>query len=76
MDFTRFHRHHTCNAIAPEGSEVREIPFNRLEQLSRENPASQRHLHKIMSREIVRDQGIMHSFWEHESRGTLAAILD
>ena len=51
--------HHTCDAVAMENSEVCELPFNKLEALSRELPSLQRHLHKIMSREIVRDQGIM-----------------
>lgn len=50
---------HTCDAVALENSEVCELPFNKLEALSRELPSLQRHLHKIMSREIVRDQGIM-----------------
>jgi len=51
--------HHTCDAVALENSEVCELPFNKLEALSRKLPTLQRHLHKIMSREIVRDQGIM-----------------
>ena len=50
---------HTCDAVALENSEVCELPFNKLEVLSRKLPSLQRHLHKIMSREIVRDQGIM-----------------
>ena len=50
---------HTCDAVALEDSEVCEIPFNRLEELSRELPSLQRHLHRILSREIVHDQGIM-----------------
>jgi CRP/FNR family transcriptional regulator len=50
---------HSCDAIALEDSEVCLIPFADLETLSVQIPALQRHLHKIMSREIVRDQGMM-----------------
>jgi CRP/FNR family transcriptional regulator len=50
---------HACHAVALEDSEVCVIPFARLEQLGRELPALQRHLHRLMSREIVRDHGVM-----------------
>ena len=48
-----------CDAVALEDSEVCEMPFNKLEALSRELPSLQRHLHKIMSREIAHDYGVM-----------------
>jgi CRP/FNR family transcriptional regulator len=35
------------------------MDFERIESLSRELDSLQRHLHKVMSREIVRDQGAM-----------------
>lgn len=66
---------HTCDAIALEDSEVCELPFNRLEELSREVPALQRHLHKIMSREIVRDHGIMLLLGSMRAEERLAAFL-
>jgi CRP-like cAMP-binding protein len=50
---------HTCNAIALEDSEVCAIPFSHLEGLSREIHTLQHHFHKVMSREIVRDHGVM-----------------
>jgi len=50
---------YTCDAVALEDSDVCEIPFHRLEDLSRELPSLQRHLHRILSQEIVRDQNIM-----------------
>lgn len=50
---------HTLNAIALEDSEVCVIPFARLEEVSCAMPGLQRQLHKVMSREIVRDQGVM-----------------
>lgn len=66
---------HTCDAIALEDSEVCEIPFARLEELSRELPALQRHLHRILSREIVRDQGIMLLLGSMHAEERLAAFL-
>ncbi len=66
---------HACDAVALEKSEVCELPFDRLEMLSREIPALQRHLHKIMSREIVRDQGIMLLLGSMRAEERLAAFL-
>ncbi|HET7833563.1 MAG TPA: fumarate/nitrate reduction transcriptional regulator Fnr [Gallionella sp.] len=67
--------HHTCEAVALEDSEVCDLPFTRLEALSREMPSLQRHLHKIMSREIVRDQGIMLLLGSMRAEERLAAFL-
>ena len=50
---------HNCNAIALEDAEVCVMPFNHVEDLSREIPVLQRHVHKIMSREIVRENVVM-----------------
>jgi CRP/FNR family transcriptional regulator len=50
---------HGCNATALEDSEVCVIPFARLEELSRQVPPLQNHFNRMMSREIVRDQGVM-----------------
>ena len=66
---------HTCGAVALENSEICEIPFDRLEQLSRDIPSLQRHLHKIMSREIVRDHGIMLLLGSMKAEERLAAFL-
>src|ERR1700752_784447 len=43
----------TCDAVALEDAEVCVMPFDRIEELSREITALQRHVHQIMSREIV-----------------------
>ena len=67
--------HHACDAVALENSEVCELPFNKLEALSRELPSLQRHLHKIMSREIVRDQGIMLLLGSMRAEERLAVFL-
>lgn len=66
---------HACEAVALEDSVVCELPFNKLETLSREIPSLQRHLHKIMSREIVRDQGIMLLLGSMRAEERLAAFL-
>lgn len=51
--------HHSCNAVALEDSELCEIPFAGLEELIRQIPTLQHQFHKLMSREIIRDHGIM-----------------
>lgn len=66
---------HACEAVAMESSTICEIPFNKLEILSREIPTLQRHLHKLMSREIVRDQGIMLLLGSMRAEERLSAFL-
>jgi CRP/FNR family transcriptional regulator len=66
---------HTCNAVALEDSEVCVIPFNELEEYSREISALQHHFHKVMSREIVRDHGVMMLLGIMRAEGRLAAFL-
>ena len=67
--------HHTCNAIALEDSEICAIPFSRLEVLSREIHSLQRQFHKVMSREIVRDHGVMMLLGTMRAEERLAAFL-
>jgi len=50
---------HTCNAVALEDSQICLLPFTRLVALAAHIDGLQQHLHKLMSREIVRDQGVM-----------------
>jgi len=66
---------HTCDAVALEDAEVCEMPFARIEELSREVPALQTHVHKIMSREIVRDHGVMLLLGSMRAEERLAAFL-
>lgn len=66
---------HNCNAIALEDAEVCVMPFADVEEISREFPVLQRHVHKIMSREIVRDQGIMLLLGNMRAEERLAAFL-
>lgn len=66
---------HTCFAIALEDSDVCELPFARLEELSREIPSLQRHFHRVMSREIVRDHGVMMLLGSMRAEERLATFL-
>ena len=66
---------HSCNAIALEDSEVCVIPFSRLEELSRQVESLQHQFHKIMSREIVRDHGVMMLLGSMRAEERLAAFL-
>lgn len=67
--------HHTCDAVALEDAEVCVMPFAKLEELSREFTSLQHHVHKIMSREIVRDQGVMLLLGSMRAEERLAAFL-
>ena len=66
---------HSCNAIALEDSEVCVIEFSRLEALSREIEGLQHQFHKVMSREIVRDHGVMMLLGSMRAEERLAAFL-
>ncbi|MDH5533971.1 MAG: fumarate/nitrate reduction transcriptional regulator Fnr [Betaproteobacteria bacterium] len=66
---------HMCDTLALEDSEVCEIPFAVLEELSREIPSLQQHFHRIMSREIVRDYGVMLLLGSMRAEERLAAFL-
>jgi CRP/FNR family transcriptional regulator, anaerobic regulatory protein len=50
---------HTLTATAIEDSEICIIPFAHLQDVSEQLPNLLHQLHKVMSREIVRDQSIM-----------------
>ncbi|MBY0453582.1 MAG: fumarate/nitrate reduction transcriptional regulator Fnr [Burkholderiaceae bacterium] len=67
--------HHTCDAVALEDAEVCVMPFERIEELSREVTALQNHVHKIMSREIVREHGVMLLLGSMRAEERLAAFL-
>ena len=67
--------HHTCDAVALEDAEVCVMPFDRIEELSREITSLQRHVHKIMSREIVRENGVLLLLGSMRAEARLAAFL-
>ncbi len=66
---------HSCDAVALEDSQVCVIPYEQLEALSREFTDLQRQFHKIMSREIVRDHGVMLLLGSMRAEERLAAFL-
>ena len=66
---------HSCDAVALEDSQVCILPFSQLEGLSRQFTGLQRQLHKVMSREIVRDHGVMLLLGSMRAEERLAAFL-
>ena len=62
-------------AVALEDSEVCVVPFMQLEHLLREIPTLQHHFHKLMSRDIMRDQGLMLLLAGMRAEARLAAFL-
>ena len=67
--------HHNCDAVALEDSVVCSIPYSRLEELSREVNGLQRHFYKMMSREIVRESGVMMLLGVMRAEERIAAFL-
>ena len=74
MDAISTDRHH-CHAVALEDSEVCEVPFSELEQLSSTIPTLLRHFHRMMSREITREQGVMLLLGNMRAEQRFAAFL-
>jgi CRP/FNR family transcriptional regulator, anaerobic regulatory protein len=66
---------HTCDAIALEDAEVCVMPFDRLSEVSREVTALQVHLHRVLSREIVRENGVMLLLGTMSAEERVAAFL-
>ncbi|MDK4555843.1 fumarate/nitrate reduction transcriptional regulator Fnr [Kingella kingae] len=66
---------YTCNAVALEDSEVCELPFSRIDELSKHLPRLNLHFFRLMSREIVRDQNVMLLLGNMRAEERLAAFL-
>ena len=66
---------HTCDAVALDDSQVCVIPYGQLEALAHEFSELQHHFHKIMSREIVRDHGVILLLGSMRAAERLAAFL-
>ena len=66
---------HPCNAVALEATELCEIPFNKLVELSHKISGLQRQLLRIMSREIVRDEEALMMLGKMTADERLAACL-
>lgn len=62
-------------AVALEDSEVCVMPFSLIEEMARQVPSLQRHLHAVLSREIVRDHGVMMLLGSMRAEERLATFL-
>jgi CRP/FNR family transcriptional regulator len=63
------------SAVALEDSEVCILPYALVEEMAREIPALQRQLHAVLSREIVRDHGVMMLLGSMRAEERLATFL-
>ena len=66
---------HICNSVALEDSEVCVIPYSRIENLGRDMHALRHQFHKVMSREIVREHGVMLLLGTMRAEERLATFL-
>lgn len=66
---------HTCDTVALEDTEVCVIPYQRIEEISAALPILQNHFRKVMSREIVREHGVMLLLGSMHAEERLAAFL-
>jgi CRP/FNR family transcriptional regulator, anaerobic regulatory protein len=66
---------HECEAIALEDSEVCALPFERVEQVARDNAVFQHSLHRHLSREIGRQRTLMLLLGTMSAEQRLAAFL-
>ncbi len=74
MDGIGSGRHHG-DAVALEDCEVCVMPFALIEDIGREIPALQRNLQAVLSREIVRDRGVMMLLGSMRAEERLATFL-
>ena len=74
MDGIGSGRHHGT-AVALEDSEVCIMPYSLVERMAQDYPQLQRHLHSVLSREIVRDHGVMMLLGSMRAEERLAAFL-
>lgn len=66
---------HGVDAIALEDSEVCILPYNDLESIARNFPPLQHQLHRVMSRELVREHGVMLLLGSMKAEERVAAFL-
>jgi len=66
---------HRCDAVALEDSEICEIPFDRMSDITQEFPVMQHYVHRMMSSEIVRDNGMMMLLGHAQAEERLAAFF-
>lgn len=63
------------SAIALETSAICEIPFHKLEALSRDIPSLQRHIMQLMSKEIMQDQQLIALLNKGSAEQRIASML-
>jgi CRP/FNR family transcriptional regulator len=66
---------HSCDTVALEDTEVCVIPYDRIEDVAASVPVLRSHFHKVMSREIVREHGVMLLLGSMHAEERLAAFL-
>ena len=66
---------HACDTVALEDSEVCVFPYSRIDEAMATLPAWRRHFHRLMSREIVRKQGLMLMLGSMDAHERLAGFL-
>ena len=66
---------HSCDVVALEDTEVCVIPYGRVEEVADAVPILRQHFHKVMSREIVREHGVMLLLGSMHAEERLAAFL-
>jgi CRP/FNR family transcriptional regulator len=66
---------HTCEAVALEDSDVCVIPYAGIEAVASAVPKLRNHLHKVMSREIVREHDVMLLLGRLHANERLAVFL-
>jgi CRP/FNR family transcriptional regulator, anaerobic regulatory protein len=66
---------HVGDAVALEDTEICVLPFQRLEELARQMPSLQYNLHRILSRQIGRDEHVMLLLGSMRAEERLAVFL-
>jgi CRP/FNR family transcriptional regulator len=66
---------HGCRVVALEDTEVCALPFERIEEAARGNSAFQHGMHRLLSREIVRERSVMLMLGAMRAEQRLAAFL-
>ena len=66
---------HSLDVVALEDGDVCVIPYAELEALAARTPALQKHLHRLMSREIVREQSQLLLLGTTRAQSRVAAFL-
>lgn len=66
---------HASQAVALEDSQVCVVPYGRLEDLTRDSDRLRRQFHRLMSRELVRDQGVMTMLGAMRAEQRVASFL-